>query len=156
MKKVLTVISIFLVAALLAVTIPVAVDAAGGPVGEKIRVRDASIGFASGTPFYIQHGWIQYSQDGAIGVFDFQLEVDGVLVGENFKAFSAESGEPDILTRLWGFNFPSGMTGTHTFTGHWYAPCGYSVGWLGYPGPCVTPNEKVETSTKTLVVTFIP
>jgi len=156
MKKISLVVTVFLVVALLAMTYPAAVTAAGGPVGEKIRVRDASIEFAAGAPFYIQHGWIQTSEDGAIGIFDFQLKVDGFLVREDYKSFSAQSGDPDILTRLWGFSFPSGMSGTHTFTGHWFAPCGYAVDWLGYPGPCATPNEKVETSTRTLVVTFVP
>lgn len=156
MKKVSSVVTVFLVVALLAMTSPVVVTAAGGPVGEKIRVRDASIEFAAGAPFYILHGWIQTSEDGAIGVFDFQLEVDGVLLREDFKTFSVASGDPDLLTRVWGFNFPSGMTGTHTFTGHWYAPCGYAVEWLGYSGPCANPNEKIESATRTLVVTFVP
>ncbi len=85
MKKITLIVTVFLVVALLAVTYPAVVTAAGGPVGEKIRVRDASIEFPAGAPFYIQHGWIQTSEDGAIGIFDFQLEVDGVLVREDFK-----------------------------------------------------------------------
>jgi len=124
------------------------------PVGEKIRIRDDWMSYPMDTPFHISHGWVQLSDDGAIGVFDFKLDVDGIPREEDYKDFSVESGEPDILTRIWVFNFPDGMAGEHTFTGHWFAPCQYAVDWLDYPGPCKKPNEKVETYTATLTVSF--
>lgn len=155
MKKQLQFVSIFLIVALLVMAIPSAAFAHNEPVGTRINLFfGGSIEFSAATPFHIRHGWLQPSDDEAIGIFDFELEVDGVLQKEDFKMFSAESGNPDLLSRIWVFNFPGGMTGTHTFTGHWYAPCQYAVDWLGYPGPCATPNQKVETSSREVVVTF--
>jgi len=149
-------LTLILVLVLLASAAP-AIAAPREPVGERISLFfGGEREFPAGAPFYIKHGWSQSSEDDAIGVFDFELEVDGVLRKENFKLFSAESGDPDTLNRIWVFNFPEGMTGMHTFTGHWYAPCQYAVDQLGFLGPCATPNAKVENKTKTLVVTFFP
>ncbi len=155
MKKTLFV-SIFLIVTLLAITIPAAADRQT-PVGDQIRVRNASIEFSADTPFNIRHGWMQPDTDDAIGIFDFTLDVDGAAQPETFKWFYPESGDPEILYRIWVFNFPEGMApGTHTFTGHWFAPCQYAVDNLSYPGPCELPNAKVETSTRTLTITFVP
>jgi len=156
MKKTALFVTVLLIIALVAYTTPVAA-VRDAPIGERIRVRNASIEFPAGAPFYFQHGWIQPSTDDAIGVFSFALDVDGMPKQVTFKMFYAESGDPDLLTRLWVYNFPEGMAaGTHTFTGHWYAPCQYAVNSLGYPGSCNTPNDKVETTTRTLTVTFVP
>jgi len=156
MKKRIPLVTVFLIVALLAAVTPVAADQKA-PVGERIRIYDGAMTFAAGTPFNTRHGWIQPSTDEAIGVFDFTLDVDGVPQRETFKWFYVQSGDPDMLTRLFVYNFPEGMPiGTYTFTGHWYAPCQYAVDWLGYPGPCATPNAKVETTTRSLVVTFVP
>ena len=155
MKKLILPVLVCLVVALLAAT-----SAAGAEgkqlVGDRIRVWDAAIEFPVGAPFHIWHGWVQSSEDDAIGVFDFTLEVDGALRREDFKWFSAVSGDPDVLWRRWVYIFPAGMAGTHTFTGHWFAPCQYAADNLGYPGTCSTPNAKVETATRTLTVTFVP
>ena len=149
-------LTIILGLALLASAAP-AIAAPREPVGERISVFfGGEREFPAGVPFYIKHGWSQYSDDNAIGVFGFELEVDGDLRKEDFKLFSAESGDPDTLNRVWVFNFPEGMTGTHTFTGHWFAPCQYAVDQLGFSGPCASPNARVENSTKTLTVTFGP
>jgi hypothetical protein len=156
MKKHLLSVAILLIVAILSLAITSSTYAQSEPVGERIFVYDGSIDFPAGIPFNIWHGWVQTSDDEAIGIFDFELEIDGVLRSEDFKMFTADSGDPDILWRRWVFNFPDGMTGTHTFTGHWYAPCRFAVDELGFPGPCATPNEKVENKSKMLIVTFIP
>ncbi len=156
MKKHSLLVTILLVVALLITVTPVAADARE-PVGDRINLFfGGSIEFTTGAPFYIQHGWVQSSEDDAIGAFDFKLDVDGVFVKEDFKKFSAVSGDPDALTRLWLYNLPEGMTGVNTFTGHWIVPCQYAVDQLGYPGPCATPNAKVETNSRTVIVTFVP
>lgn len=155
MKKQLFVTAL-LILTLLNLATPSSASASSEPVGERITLWNSPFATTAGTPFNIRHGWLQTSDDGAIGIFDFTLEVDGVLHREDFKLFSEEIGDPDILTRLWVYNFPNGMTGTHTFTGHWYAPCQYAVVSLGFTGSCATPNEKVETSIRTVVVTFVP
>jgi hypothetical protein len=156
MKKYLLLITALLIVALLAMASPALADR-NAPVGDRIGLFfGGSREFMAGAPFHVRHGWIQSSEDNAIGVFDFALDVDGILQREDFKMFSAVSGDPDLLNRIWVYNFPNGMTGTHTFTGHWFAPCQYAVDFLAYPGPCATPNEKVETNTRTLIVTFFP
>ena len=156
MKKQPVFVSVFLILALV-LAVPSVASARNELVGERILVfNDGSTEFPVGTPFHIFHGWVQTSDSDAIGIFDFELEIDGVLRAADFKMFTADSGDPDTLWRLWAYNFPDGMTGTHTFTGHWYAPCQYAVDGLDYPGPCATPNQKVETRTRTLVVTFVP
>jgi hypothetical protein len=155
MKKLSLLVTILVIATLLIVT-PVFADR-DAPVGDRIGLFFSdSMEFTAGAPFHIRHGWIQSSEDDAIGIFDFALEVDEVFQREDFKMFSAISGDPDLLNRFWVYNFPNGMTGIHTFTGHWFAPCQYAVDELGYPGPCATPNEKVETRTSTLTITFGP
>lgn len=155
MKKISLFVTVIVVFAQLLVATPAAAGT-NIPVGDQIRIRNLSIEFPANTPFHIRHGWIQPSSDSAIGVFDFALEVDGIFQREDYKGFTAASGEPDLLSRIWVYNFPAGMTGTHTFTGHWYAPCQYAVDNLGYLDPCPTPNLKVETSTRSLIVTFVP
>lgn len=155
MKKQPLFLSVLLVAALLVLAMPADASARRERVGERINLFYSSMDFPAGAPFHIYHGWVQTSDDEAIGSFDLKLEIDGVVRGEDFKMFTAVSGNPDTLRRLWVYNFPDGMTGQHTFTGHWYAPCQYAVDWLGFSGPCATPNQKVETSTRTLVVNFV-
>lgn len=156
MKKQSLFVTVLVLVALLVIVTPVAADARD-PVGGRINLfLGPTQEFPAGEPFYIQHGWVQPPTDGAIGLFDFRLDVDGVFVQEDFKKFSAVSGDPNMLWRLWLYNFPEGLTGTHTFTGHWYAPCQYAVNNLLYPGPCATPNAKVETGTLTVTVTFVP
>jgi len=45
--------------------------------------------------------------------------------------------------------FRSGLAaGSHTLTGHWFTPCRYTL------GPCVDPNETIETFNLSVVITF--
>jgi len=155
MKK--TFVSILLLLALLTVTSPAAADQKVR-VGEKI---DVFIGepttFPAGAPFHIAHGWIMLDSNwDGLGIWDFQLEVDGVLWKEDFVERSIESGDPDLHNRIWVFNFPEGLTGTHTFTGHWLGPCQVLVDDGTVPGPCSYPNDKVEARVSPLTVTFEP
>lgn len=59
------------------------------------------------------------------------------------------------MNRLWVFNFPEGMTGTHTFTGHWYISCRWAVdnGW--FTGTCTTPHALVEILSQSITVVFV-
>jgi hypothetical protein len=128
------------------------------PVGARIDVLFGTpTTFSAGEPFHISHGFWHDPREVSAGRFDFELEVDGVFRDEDFvERRSDPSMDPDlILWRLWVHNFPQGMTGTHTFTGHWYAPCRYAVDYYGYPGPCPTPNAKVEILTASLAVMFV-
>lgn len=145
---------ILMLVVILSLTTPAAASEKHAPVGERINFYTELTTYPAGQPFHIRHGWVQTSEDGAIGIFDFQLEVDDVYTNNFYQDFSVNSGDPDTLWRIWVYNFPDGMTGTHTFTGHWFAPCQYAVDYLEYAGLCANPNQKVETNTKTLVIEF--
>jgi hypothetical protein len=60
------------------------------------------------------------------GQVRFKLEVDGVSVPPTYVEFTRNL-DPEypqwFLDRVYFFNFPNGMTGTHTFEGHWIVPC---------------------------------
>jgi hypothetical protein len=161
MKKVLA----FSLAALSLLLLPVAATATQRePVGQRINVL---VGFPNtfpaGASFHIGHGWGIGATDlpEQAGIYSFRLDVDGVPRDEDFVLRTAdppaETGFPyPLLNRGWLFNFPAGLTGMHTFTGHWITPCGVAVEFFGYPSPCRTPNEPVDAFSRSLTVTFTP
>jgi hypothetical protein len=119
------------------------------PVGPPINVfAGTPTTFPASAPFHIEHGWGLGSSDDAVGKFSFALGVDDTYRAEDFVLRTLITGNPDVLSRIWVFNFPSGMTGTHTFVGHWLAPCYVTA------GPCSNPNTVVEVGRHTLTVTF--
>ena len=141
-------ISILVLIAFLVIATP-AVAGKKAPVGSQIGVISGPTTFPAGAAFHIRHGWIISSDTDGVGIFDFELEVDGVLRNEDFVLRSTQSGDPDLLLRFWVHNFPDGMTGVHTFTGHWFVPCQPTS------GSCATPNAKVEVLTSSVTVTFV-
>lgn len=156
MKKLTLFFSLMLVVSLLAISTP-AMAGPMAPVGDRISMYGWPTEFAAGAPFNIRHGWVQSSTDEGIGVFDFRLDVDGVPQPLSYRWFYSESGNPDSLYRIFVYNFPDGLpAGSHTFTGHWIAPCQYAVDFLEYTGTCTTPNAPVETYSRTHTVTFLP
>lgn len=54
-----------------------------------------------------------------------------------------------LFTCLWVFDFLAGLSGPHTFTGHFFAPCLTAVDCAGS-----RPNTLKEVLTLTLTVTF--
>jgi hypothetical protein len=157
MRKIL--VSILLMFAFLGITTP-ASAAQKVRVGAGISLFTGPTTFAAGSPFHIAHGWLTNSSLDAIGIYDFELEVDNVVRVEDFIERSAISGDPDLLARIWVYNFPNGMTGTHTFRGHWYGPCQNLVNDGFYSGTCSNPTARVEANVillpQTLTVTFGP
>jgi hypothetical protein len=86
--------------------------------------------------------------DDAIGRYVFTLDVDGAARAADFRTTGTL---PDgQVQKWWYFNFPNGMTGTHTLIGHHFAPCG------GPSIPCNgrRPNTLVEVLTLSATVTF--
>ena len=128
------------------------------PVGERINVLFGTpTSYPAGEPFHISHGWLFDLPDHApVGIWLFRLEVDGVFVEHDFVQTEIISKKPTTITKKYVFNFPGGMTGTHTFTGHWYGSCQVMVDTGYYPGPCPKPNAQIEFWTETLTVTFTP
>lgn len=116
------------------------------PVGDKISLfTGGSQTFGAGAPFHIAHGFVFSPPDDRPGPnFEFTLEVDGDLIDEDYRTRSH-------LTWLWVFNFPDGMTGTHTFVARWYMPC-YATG----SDSCPDKNAPVLFYETTTNITFTP
>jgi len=132
------------------------------PVGDRINVfAGTPTTYPAGQPFHIRHGWSVgiTAHPEQTGLWRFSLDVDGVPRAADDTDFNAEPApttgfDAPRLNRGWIFNFPAGMTGRHTFTGHWIGPCELAVE-SGYPGPCNRPNEPVEALTRSLTVDFV-
>lgn len=151
MRKSIFVLAVVL---LLVAAVPVAAGKGNDPVGGQINVlAQTPDSYPAGDPFHIMHGW--GSQDSAtmhpVGHFVFELEVDGEYVRHDHLLVTVEDG---LITRVFLFNFPDGMTGQHTFTGHWLMPCRYAVDNGLYAGECAKPNEEVEVLFSELTVDF--
>ena len=73
--------------------------------------------------FHVAHGMGDESWNDLLNPLTrFELTVDGVQV---HGAIDLDKGDPDSLSsKVFVFNFPQGMTGTHSFTGCWYRPAG--------------------------------
>jgi hypothetical protein len=107
--------------------------------------------FPAGAPFHIAHGWVLDPAQGPPGKYLFQLEVDGVYREADFIEPSVDqSTAPEFLSWIFVFNFPEGMSGVHTFTGHWAVPCG------SVSDSCTNPVQLIETRSTTVEVTFEP
>ena len=132
-------------------------------VGDEINIfyQTPTI-FQEGEPFHIEHGWLwRFGFDYmlGIGLHNFELDVDGNPIDNDFVEHAVVKGDPDFGDYLgfhWVYNFPDGMTaGIHTFTGHWSCPCKAAVEYGYFKGPCAKPDEIFEF-TKSLTVTFMP
>jgi len=149
-------------AATLALT-GIAPAAAPTPVGERIDlIQGTPTSYPAGQAFHIRHGWGigATAPPAQAGIFGFRLDVDGVPRVADGAVRSTDPApvtayDYPILNRGWFFNFPEGMTGRHTFTGYWIAPCQQAADELGYPGPCRAPNEPVEAVRRSLTVDFV-
>ncbi len=145
-----------IVIVMLAAAVPVAAKAKER-VGERVDVwPGGSLTFPSGQPFHIAHGWgFSPPEENPHSKYEFWLDVDGKRVGADFIKRSG-GGSPNLITWFWVHNFPDGMTGTHTFTGHWIAPCKYAELEGAPPGACPSKRGQFEAYTRTLTVTFTP
>jgi hypothetical protein len=158
MKKIL-----FMLAVVLALAIALPASAAPpAPVGTQINILIGTpAAVPAGAPFHIAHGWLFDPTEPVparpIGRFGFELEIDGVSQTPDFVQRERDaSTTPASNTVRWVFNYPAGLTGTHTFTGYWLAPCQYAVDAGYIPGPCAKANEVVVASTLSHTVTFTP
>jgi hypothetical protein len=157
MKRKSIFVTFLLVLALLAIAFPAT---ANNPktVGEQINLFYGPNEFPAGEPFYIKHGWSitpSYNPPTPVGIHGFELELDGIYQKADYL-LNIYSLEYEQISRHWVCNFPDGMTGKHTFTGHWILPCQDAVESGIIPGPCPTPSEKIIVATRELTVTFVP
>jgi hypothetical protein len=155
MKKVFL---ILVIALALIMTVP-ALAASKVPTGEHIRVDPdgAVVHYPENTPFHIRHGWhafITSEEDINVGYLakaGFSLEIDSAYVEETYIDRVKISEDPvydEGLYKFYFFNFPNGMTGVHTFTGHWYVQC------EDWQEECVDPKEIIEPQTRTITIIF--
>lgn len=146
-KKVILVVIVLLVLFSLASSIP------REPIGSRIALYSAEVlKFPAGEPFHIRHGWYNPSDITGSGLFRFALEDNGEFVEDFFVLRSSVSGDPEYLNWIWVYNYPDGLSGTHTFTGHWYGSCQGLVEMEVFSGPCEKPNQIIETvRTRTVI-----
>ena len=155
------IIALALILGLLLFARPTTADAPWKVLGERIFVSaGGSIEYPAGEPFFIYHGFGDVDPSVEIpGRSLFELEVDGIYqkpVFYNVYNYPVPDDVGRWKEQGWLFTFPEGMTGTHTFTGHWWMSCKVAVGFGIYTGSCGTPNEQVEVFTNSLVITFTP
>jgi hypothetical protein len=133
-------------ALLLMLIAPVAATARQ-PTGDRLSLFLGDQSFPASTAFHIKHGHGLDIGTPSLGLYSFTLDVDGSPRAFDFKTTEIADG---FVAKLWYFNFPAGMTGTHTFVGHFLAPCG------GINAPCngLRPNSVIEIFTLTATVTF--
>jgi hypothetical protein len=141
--------------ALLMAVVPVAAKHAR--TGDQINILfDPPATYPAGEAFHLAHGWILTKAEKPFGAYTFQLELDGVVVESDFveRSTTGGPGGPSFY-RLWVFNFPAGLSGTHTFTGHWMARCQVLVDQGVITGPCADPNAFVDHYSDSITVDFI-
>ena len=135
---------------MLGLTAAPAVAAPGQAVGDRLDLRLGDQTFPASTPFHIDHGFLHESGDRSIGLSDFALDMDGTVLVADFveRAPALDSGVS--FSELWFYNFPSGLTGTHEFTRHYYQACDNDA--VSCDGNRI--NTPVEVLAVTATVTF--
>lgn len=156
MKKYSLFVAILLIVALLSMNTRAANATESIRVGDRLSLFRYDTTFPADQPFHIVHGWWNPTNITGVGLFKFSLDVDGSPVSEDFIERSAISGSPDELLWLWVYNFPDGMVGTHTFTGHWSGPCQGLVDMGVIDTTCEKTNEIIESSSRTVTIDFVP
>ena len=136
---------------ILGLTVGPAVAAKNQPAGDRISLFDGDQSYPALTAFHVDHGFA--FEDGfveqGIGKARFTLEIDGTLQTADFAQVTHLDGIQ--LSKLWYFNHPAGMTGTHVFTGHWYQACNND--WADCGG--ARRGTLVEIGTLTATITFV-
>ena len=152
----------FLILVMIVITTPAAA-LPQEPVGDRLSLFAGPVQtFPANTPFHIRHGASFHApgDSNTRGLYEFQLEVDGVPQQADFTLIQTfPIGGGSAQARFWVYNFPNGMTGTHTFTGHLLGPCAQLVSDGSYSGSCGNnPMAQVEAdiSPVTVTVTFVP
>lgn len=116
------------------------------PVGDQLFVwAGAQTTFTEGAPFHIKHGGALSIPDKApVEAWSFALEINGVFVERDYVSREVTGHKPVMRQKLDVHNFAEGMTGTHSFAGHWCGTCGVLVKNGIIPGPCMDRIEVME------------
>jgi hypothetical protein len=152
MKKKLFIITILALTFTLVFSTSMALaDIPSKTIGERLLVSSGSVTFAAGDPFHIMHGlmgWYEIGEpvENTFGLHYMTLEVDGVEIRPDYldidwTTYQDYGGR--LVTKLYIFNFPEGMTGEHTFVRRYYLTCEY-INENITPMECRNPADLVE------------
>jgi len=108
--------------------------------------------FPANEPFFKFHGFWFTEDELAndvtnLGGYYFELELDGEIIKPSYKIIGYDP-EINEYNKWYVYNFPEGMTGTHTFTGHYYGAC------QDYFDDCKNPGAGIEIWTPSNTVEF--
>ncbi len=121
------------------------------PIGDRVDLRDGDQDFPASTPFHIDHGFVFAIGDRTVGLSRLVIDMDGTPLTADFVRRSPV-GDGFTVSELWYYNFPSGLTGTHEFTRHYFQACDNDT----VPCDGARINTPVEDLTASATVTFIP
>ena len=141
---------LFLMLAMLMAGAVPAVAAAPAPTGDPLFLFAGDQSYAADTAFFVRGGFIEERGSHAWGKWEYSLELDGAVLKPSFRI---NDSTPDgTIVRLWVFNFPEGMTGTHTLVGRYDAPCQDDT-----INPCngLRANSLIEVASFPAEITFV-
>lgn len=121
-------------------------------VGDRVNLLLGDQSFPASTPFHIDHGFGHEVGDNTIGLSDFVLDMDGTTLTADFVQYGSLGGDGLTFFKLWYYNFPSGLTGIHVFTRHYFEACDNDE--VSCDGDRI--NTPVEFFTVSTTVTFTP
>jgi len=121
-------------------------------VGERLDLRAGDQGFPASSPFHINHGFVFEIADNRRGLADFVLDLDGTPLTADYIRWDPIGSDGLTVAEQWYYNFPTGLTGTHEFTRHYFTACDDID--VSCDGDRI--NTPVETFTASAVVTFTP
>jgi hypothetical protein len=108
---------------LLGLTAATAMAVPNQAIGDRVNLLDGDQSFPASTPFHIDHGFGHVPGDTAIGLSDFMLDMDGTFLTADFVQRGSLGGDGLTFYKLWFYNFPAGLTGSHVFTRHYIQAC---------------------------------
>src|SRR6266566_5334303 len=120
-------------------------------VGDRLDLRAGDQAFPASTPFHINHGFVFTIGDKRVGLANFVLDMDGTDLTADFVRWSPV-GDGFTVNEYWYYNFPTGLTGDHVFTRHYFVACDNIAVTCDGNGI----NTPVETFTVSAEVTFTP
>lgn len=109
--------------------------------------------YPAGQPFFIFHGTCNTPSEDRIGLghAGFALQLDDEYISPDWISHGATSNRKqgwNWVCSFSAFNFPEGLQGEHTLTGHWYTGC-YPITEI-----CTTPIQPIVTYSRQLNVKF--
>lgn len=135
---------------LLLVAAAPAAAAGRSPVGENLSLFPGDQSWPASTAFHVRGGFALEGGNGqqANGKYEYRLEMDGADVAPTLRVTEQIGGS---LAKRWYMEFAGGLTGVHTFVGHYYAPCGTNE---FVPCGSLRPNTPVEILAVPATITF--